>query len=295
MISTLFKIVDLKKPVRVFDYIVVKTSLVLPSKSAIKKAFKKKQIFINGQIATSGDWLKIGDEVFYKENNFLQQKVFPLELEVLYEDEFLAVINKPAGYSVSGNFHKTIQNAISHNLSISKLTDAMPIARPVHRLDKLTAGILLIAKTRLAQINLGNQFEQQEVAKTYYALVKGSLEGNGVYDLPIEGLAALTEFKSLKIEKSLSYESVTLVELSPKTGRTHQLRIHLANANHPIIGDYVHDTENVLKGKGLFLSACKIAFLHPENKKLMSFEVPIPAKYDSLFQRELRRWEKFKS
>ena len=92
------------------------------------------------------------------------------------------------------------------------------------------------------------------------------------FDQAIEGLSSFTEFKSLKIEKSLSYNWVSLVELKPKTGRTHQLRIHLAKAGFPIIGDYVHDTENVLKGKGLFLAACEIEFIHPQTNEKNSFK-----------------------
>ena len=295
MKSALFKVLNLKKPRRVFDYIVENSSQVLPSKSAVKKAFKKKQILINGLVATTGDWLKEGDDVSYEVGEINLQKVFPLDLEVLFEDEFIAVINKPAGYSVSGNFHKTIQNALSHNLRISTQIDALPIFRPVHRLDKLTTGILLIAKTKSAQISFGKQFELHEISKTYYALVKGKLEGFGFFDQAIEGLSSFTEFKSLKIEKSLSYNWVSLVELKPKTGRTHQLRIHLAKAGFPIIGDYVHDTENVLRGKGLFLAACEIEFIHPQTNEKNSFKISRPNKYNSLLERENRRWEKFNS
>ena len=295
MNSPLFKIVDLKKPVRVFDYIVENTSVILPSKSAIKKAFKKKQIYVNGIIAKTGDWLKLGDDVVYIVEDLEHQKVFPLQLDVLFEDEFIAVINKPAGYSVSGNFHKTIQNALLHNLSVSSEKDVLSVPRPVHRLDKLTTGILLVAKTKSAQLHLSKQFELQKVSKTYYAIVKGKLEGEGVFESPIEGLSSSTEYKSLKVEKSLSYGFVSLIELKPITGRTHQIRIHLAIAGHPIIGDYEHDTENVLKGKGLFLAACKVNFAHPVSSNSVFFELPIPNKYESLFERELRRWEKFKS
>ena len=295
MDSSLITIVNLKKPTRIFDYIVENSFLVLSSKSAVKKAFKKKEIHLNGKPSITGDWLKLGDEIEFIPNEIKQQKVFPLELVVLFEDEFMAVINKPAGYSVSGNFHKTIQNALSFNLKKSLLTDALSIPRPVHRLDKLTAGLLLIAKTKSAQINLGKQFEDQVISKTYYALVKGKLEGEGVFDIPIDSLSAFTEYKSMKIQKSLSYDFVTLVELKPKTGRTHQLRIHLAKFDFPIIGDYVHDTENVLKGKGLFLAACAIEFSHPNTTNSLSFTIPYPAKYESLFERENRRWEKFNS
>lgn len=295
MTSLLFKIVDLKIQQRVFDYLVENCSVVLPSKSSVKKAFKKKQVFINGAIASSGDWLKVGDEIVYKSVGDALQKVFPLDLELIYEDEYMAVVNKPAGFPVSGNFHKTIQNALGYNLKTSTLQDALAIPRPVHRLDKLTTGILLVAKTKSAQINLGKQFEQQSISKTYYAIVKGKLEGEGLFNDPIDGLTSSTNYKSIKVVESLSYNWVSLIELMPISGRTHQLRIHLANAGFPIIGDYVHDTENVLKGKGLFLAACKIEFSHPQSSKTLSFAIDYPTKYESLLEREYRRWEKFKS
>lgn len=295
MNSTLFKVVNLKKPTRVFDYILENPSLVLPSKTSVKKAFKRAQIFVNGIVATPGDWLKVGDEIVFKTKDLAQQKVFPLSLEVLYEDEFIAVINKPAGYAVSGNFYKTIQNALSSNIALSSQIDALLIPRPVHRLDKLTSGILVIAKTKSAQINLSKQFENQAIEKTYYALVKGKIEGSGFFDAPIASQSAFTSYTSVQVEKSLSYSWVSLVELTPKTGRTHQLRIHLAHAGYPIIGDYLYDSNSVLKGKGLFLCASKIGFTHPNSKEFKTFELPIPNKYASLFERELRRWNKFNS
>jgi RluA family pseudouridine synthase len=295
MIIHQIKVEGLLDRVRISDYVFEYFTSYLPSKSSVKKAFKKQLILLNNQIAQSGDWLSENDVVALLEDATAQYKDFPLDLEIIFEDEYLAVIKKPAGYSVSGNFFKTIQNALSHNLKASSLDDALSIPRPVHRLDKLTSGILLVAKTRKAQIYLGSQFENQEVLKTYYALVKGSLEGEGEFDSAVDGQLAYTSYKSLRVERSLSYDKVSLIELKPKTGRTHQLRIHLAKAGHPIIGDYVHDTENVLKGKGLFLSACKISFKHPETKEVLSFELRIPNKYDSLFEREHRRWEKFKA
>ncbi len=291
----MFKIVDLKSPQRVLEYIVKHTSVLLPSKSAVKKAFKKKQIFINGAVAMAGDWLAEGDEITYKSVEDTFPKAFSLDLEILYEDEYMALINKPAGFSVSGNFHKTIQNALSSNLKVSSHLDVLSIPRPVHRLDKLTTGILIVAKTKSAQLNLSQQFEFKTISKTYYAIVKGKLQGTGEFNDPIEGLSASTKFKSIRCVESLSYNWVSLIELNPITGRTHQLRIHLARAGFPIVGDYVHDTANVLKGKGLFLAACKIEFTHPHTLKMHSCTIPYPAKYTSLLEREYRRWEKFKS
>lgn len=295
MIIRQIKVEGLLDRARISDYVFEYFTSNLPSKSSVKKAFKKKLILLNNQIAQSGDCLSEGDMVTLVEDATTQYKDFALDLEIIFEDEYMAVINKPAGYSVSGNFFKTIQNALSHNIKASTLDDALRIPRPVHRLDKLTSGVLLIAKTRRAQISLGRQFENQEVSKTYYALVKGELIGEGEFNSAVDGQIAYTYYKSLRVEKSLSYERVSLIELKPKTGRMHQLRIHLAMAEHPIIGDYVHDKEKVLKGKGLFLSACKIAFNHPETDEVLSFELAIPNKYDSLFERELKRWEKFKA
>ena len=289
----LLTVSGISERIRILDYVLLHISSVLPSRSAVKKAFKKDLILLNGKVAQTGDWLVEGDLIEIKERPKDQFKVFPLELEILFEDEFMAVINKPAGFSVSGNYYKTLQNALPYNLSTSLEEDALALPRPVHRLDKLTSGILLVAKTRRAQIALGRQFEEQEVSKIYFAIVKGKLDAEGAIDFSVEDRDAITFYKSIRVERSLSYGYISLVQLYPKTGRTHQLRIHLAEKGHPIIGDYVHDSEKVLKGKGLFLTACKIEFKHPFSLSKMSFEISPPAKYDSLFERELRRWNKF--
>ena len=263
MILHSFYVPLLSERMRIFNYVCVHLSGLFPSKNGVKKAFKKELILLNGKIALSGEWLVKGDKIEVKAQDFGAFKIFPLKFEVLFEDEFMAVIYKPAGFPVSGNYFKTIQNALPYNLSISKEEDALILPRPVHRLDKLTSGLLLVAKTRSAQINLGRQFEAQQISKTYVALVKGSLEGAGKVDKSIDHQHAKTFYKSLRVDKSLSYSDVSMVELQPITGRTHQLRIHMAHMGHPIVGDAVHDSEKVLKGKGLFLSACKVSFIHP--------------------------------
>ena len=151
----------------------------------------------------------------------------------------------------------------------------------------------MVAKTRSAQINLGRQFEAQQISKTYVAIVKGSLEGAGKVVKSIDHQHAKTFYKSLRVDKSLSYSDVSMVELQPKTGRTHQLRIHMAEIGHPIVGDAVHDFEKVLKGKGLFLTACKVSFIHPVSLLNQTFEISLPSKFDALLKREKRRWKKF--
>ena len=293
MIFHSFSVPILSERMRIFDYVCVHLPGVFPSKSAVKKAFKNELILLNGKIALSGEWLAEGDKVEVKAQDLGAFKIFPLKLEVLFEDAFMAVIHKPAGFTVSGNYYKTIQNALLYNLSVSKEEDALMLPRPVHRLDKLTSGLLLIAKTRSAQINLGRQFEAQQISKTYVALVKGKLEGEGIVDISIHHQHAKTLYNSVRVEKSLSYSDVSMVELQPKTGRTHQLRIHMAEIGHPIVGDAVHDSEKVLKAKGLFLSACKVSFIHPISQLNHTFEISLPSKFDAFLKREKRRWNKF--
>ena len=293
MILHSFYVPLLSERMRIFNYVCVHLSGVFPSKNGVKKAFKKELILLNGKIALSGEWLSEGDKIEVKAQDFGAFKIFPLKFEVLFEDAFMAVIYKPAGFPVSGNYYKTIQNALPYNLSISKEEDALMLPRPVHRLDKLTSGLLLVAKTRSAQINLGQQFEAQQISKTYVALVKGRLEGAGKVDISIDHQHAITFYKSLRVEQSLSYSHVSMVELQPKTGRTHQLRIHMAHIGHPIVGDAVHDSEKVLKGKGLFLSACKVSFIHPISQLNQTFEISLPSKFDAFLKREKRRWNKF--
>ena len=278
---------------RIFDYVCVYLCGVFPSKNGVKKAFKDELILLNGKIALSGEWLAEGDKVEVKAQDLGAFKIFPLKLEVLFEDAFMAVIHKPAGFPVSGNYYKTIQNALPYNLSVSKEEDALMLPRPVHRLDKLTSGLLLLAKTRSAQINLGRQFEAQQISKTYVALVKGKLEGEGTLDFFIDQQKAKTLYKSVRVEKSLSYADVSMVELQPKTGRTHQLRIHMAEIGHPIVGDTIYDSERVLKGKGLFLIAFKVSFFHPITRLNQTFEISLPSKFDAFLKREKRRWNKF--
>ena len=278
---------------RIVDYLLVHACSVYPSRSSLKKAFKKEFILLNGKVAQGGEWVREGDFIEIKDKPPVAGKVFPLVLKVLYEDAFMAVVVKPSGYPVSGNYYKTIQNALAYNLGLSDEDDALVLPRPVHRLDKLTSGILLIAKTRRAQQHLGIQFENQTITKKYTALVKGKMLGKGSVESAIDHQQACTLYESIRVEKSLSYEWITWMDLVPKTGRTHQLRIHMSESGHPIVGDDLYDTQNVLKGKGLFLCARYVAFKHPVSSELMSFEIPLPGKFEALLARELRRWKKF--
>ena len=125
------------------------------------------------------------------------------------------------------------------------------------------------------------------------ALVKGALEDSGTINLPINDLTACTGYKTIRVENSLSNGKLSLVELVPQTGRTHQLRIHMSELGHPVIGDALYDKKNVLRGKGLFLSATKLKFKHPIDHDLLSIELPTLNKFDTYIHREMIRWNKF--
>ena len=223
-----------------------------------------------------------------------QHKIYPLDLEVLYEEEALAIINKPASVVVSGNQFHTIQNALLHNLSLSKAADALKIPKSVHRLDYATSGLLLIAKTASSRIHLGKQFENRTIQKRYQAIIIGQLANKkGTIKEKIEGKSAITKFEVIKSVPSLKTKYLSLLNLYPLTGRTHQLRIHLSNLGHPILGDKLyHKTAPLLKGKGLFLCAVELTFLHPFTGKKMNFKIKPPNKFEYRLAQEERRWEK---
>ncbi|NEW79367.1 MAG: RluA family pseudouridine synthase [Gelidibacter sp.] len=219
-----------------------------------------------------------------------QPKIFELQLEVLFEDNFMAAIHKPAGFSVSGNAYKTIYNSLPYNLKKSSEPDALPWPTSVHRLDNQTSGILLVAKTKTAQIALGNQFENHTIQKKYCAVVIGKVFSNGGIKTPIEDKTAETDFEVVTVVNSLRFEQLSLLKVFPKTGRTHQIRIHLASIGHPIFGDKLYLEEKMFhKGKGLFLCAYEISFLHPKTSEQINLKIATPHKFESLLLREQRR------
>ncbi|MGB1269119.1 MAG: RluA family pseudouridine synthase [Flavobacteriaceae bacterium] len=267
----------------------------LQSRSAVKKCIAKKCILIDGAIAETSDWIKAGQLIQLIAPDTNPKKVFQLELELIYEDDYFAAVNKPAGFPTNGNYYKTIENALPYNLKTSTQPDALNFPKPVHRLDNPTSGILLIAKTKSAQIQLHNQFEAKTIQKTYHAIVVGKLPSSGIITTNVNSQSALTEYITVSQINALQNEHLTLVKLAPKTGRTHQLRVHLSELGFPIVGDKLYAPKNVMMHKGLFLAATTISLSHPITKQNLTLTIPTPKKFESYLNREEKRYLKHKN
>jgi len=281
---------EYNKHERITDY-AIGIFAMLPTKNSVKKAIKKELLLVDKQKCKTGTFINNGQIIELISQDVLSHKVFHLKLELVYEDDFISVINKPAGFSVSGNKFKTIANALAFNLKKSEQEDALPHPLPVHRLDNQTSGLLIIAKTKQARIILGQQFEKKEIQKKYFAVVIGKTPKQGSISIPIENKDAFTSYELIKKEPSLRNGFLSLIKLSPKTGRTHQLRIHCEKSGFPILGDKIHNGEkDIFKGKGLFLSSTELAFNHPITKNKLNIAIPYPKKFNTILEREKRRF-----
>lgn len=273
----------LEAPTRLSDYLRNQFSLI-PTRKGMKKAIEKGWVRVNDSVAQTGTWLTGGEQLQLTVPNENKRPIIELKLDVLFEDNWLAIVNKPAGIVVSGNRKRTLENALPNLLSRSKEKDALVFAEAAHRLDEPTTGVLVIGKTRNAVRMLNELFAAKKVEKTYLAVTIGKMPETGTMEQTIEEKDALTQFNVLQTVPSERFEQLNLVELKPSTGRKHQLRIHCAELGNPILGDNQHGKEGlILKGKGLYLHAKQIRFKHPITKEILNASAPIPKKFAKLF------------
>lgn len=286
------------------------------SRSRLQKLIDDGDVLVNQTQAKSSYKIRSGDEIEVELTEIAAETFEPenIPLEIVYEDEFLAVINKPAGMVVhpgAGVTGGTLANAIAWHfkfqISDFKLDDEQIANRKsqianrigiVHRLDKNTSGLIVVAKTQEIHEKLSGQFREREVYKSYIALVHGEIEENkGEIEAPIarekhnrtkmsvraHGRYALSLWKVKK-----RFDKFTLLAVEIKTGRTHQIRVHLASINHPVVGDETYNAgrDKSVKDAGVrkaiqnlnrfFLHAEKLSFKHPATDEWMSFIAPLP-------------------
>ena len=270
------------------------------SRTFIQKLIRGGKITAKGQKVKAHYKVKAGEEfriiVEEKQPDILQPE--DISLDIVYEDRDLAVINKPIGLVVHpapGNYTHTLVNALLYHFS--KLSDINPY-RPgiVHRLDKDTSGLLVVAKNNSTHLDLAGQFAKHTIKRKYIAIVKGAVEfDEGVIELPIGRDIHRRENMAVRFSRNTKYarthyrtliraENFSLLELVPFTGRTHQLRVHLASLFHPILGDRKYGRNNAFKR--LALHAQYIGFIHPRTEKFMEYFSPIPKEFTDFLGQE---------
>lgn len=298
------------------------------SRSKIQSSAKNSNIRVNGIFVKSNYKVKPKDEI----SIVLPYPVREIELipedipiEVIYEDEHLIVVNKPSNMVVHpgyGNYRGTLVNALVYHFNNLPKVNGDYYGRPglVHRIDKHTTGLLIIAKTENALTHLAKQFYDRTIQRKYVALVWGDVKqddtiiGNlgrspknrkvmTVFDDPNQGKHAVTHYKVLE-----RFGLVTLVECKLETGRTHQIRVHMKHIGHPLFNDLEYGGNAIVKGTvssgykkfidncfdlipGQALHAATLGFIHPVTNENLSFEAPIPEGFEML----LHKWKKYTS
>ncbi|WP_419211187.1 RluA family pseudouridine synthase [Maribacter sp. X9] len=272
-------------PVRLQEYAVGIFSKAY-TKSALKKAIKQKLVFVNGKIASTAVFIKGGELIELRQPAENKKDTrLKLKLEVIYEDDYLAIINKPAGILVSGNGFKTVANALEQNLKQSTVADVVD-PQPVHRLDYATTGLLLVGKTSSTIVSLNKLFEEKHIHKTYFAVTIGRMNSNGTIEFPIDNKKAISVYHVIESIPSERFGCLNLVRLTPFTGRRHQLRKHLLYIGNPILGDATYYLEGLLlKGKGMFLHAQSLEFTHPISGNVLHIRSELPKRFEKLFPR----------
>lgn len=271
------------------------------TRSAVKKLVDDGEITVNGNKVKAGRTLKIGEEISVNipDPVKLDLEAENIPLDIIYQDKDIAIINKPQGMTVhagNGTHGSTLVNALLYHLD--SLSGINGVIRPgiVHRIDKDTSGLLVVAKNDAAHLSLSEQIKNKTCHRIYLALLEGTVKQNdGVIDTFIgrsdknrtmmavkdSGRRAVTHFKVLK-----RYKEFTFAEFKLETGRTHQIRVHCKYIGHPIVGDPVYGYEKQkFKLNGQLLHAWKLELTHPSTGERMSFEAPIPDYFQAVLQK----------
>ncbi len=289
--------VEENEKIRIDKYLSEKLDL---SRSKIQKLIDNKKVIVNNKTVSAnykikmGDLIEVNDDLNYEIN--IEKENIPLD--IVYEDDDLLIVNKESGmvtHPAPGHYTKTLVNALLYKFDISSTTDIRPGI--VHRLDKDTSGLMVVAKNEKTHEKLSEMIKNKEVKRHYIALVEGVIQHEtGTIDAPIgrdqydrqkmavtdiNGKDSITHFKVLK-----RYKNKTLVECILETGRTHQIRVHMKYINHPVVNDPIYNKKKS-DDFGQMLHSKSIEFIHPITKKEIYFEVEPPKE----FMKELKQLE----
>ncbi len=278
------------------------------SRTQIQEWIKNALITVDNKHLKAKDLVLGGEEIIINAARKVQPtwEAQPIELAVVYEDDALLVINKPVGMVVhpaAGNLDNTLLNALLHH--VPDLLN-LPRAGIIHRLDKDTSGLLVIAKTHAALMDLSKQMKARSISRIYQAVVNGTLLSGGTVDEPIgrhpiqrkrmtvieTGKPAVTHYRV--VEK---YRDHTRIKVQLETGRTHQIRVHMTHIRHPLLGDQIYGgrlqlprgaspelIEQLRKFKRQALHASELGLIHPVTKKEMSWQAPLPDDMQNLIK-----------
>ncbi len=261
------------------------------SRTQIAELIKEGYILVNGKPVKSNYKVELNDEIeiLEKETKKLELEKEDLNLEIVYEDDDVAVVNKPSGMVVhpaNGNLEHTLVNGLLAQMNLTSSINGVERPGIVHRIDKDTSGLLMIAKNDKAMESLSSQLKEHTCNRIYVGLVYGLIgEDSGKIIAPIarskddrkkmaidkDGKEAITHFRVLK-----RYLGYTLCEFKLETGRTHQIRVHMKYINHPLVGDPVYGPRHIIGDRGQFLHAKTIGFKHPSTSEYMEFTSELP-------------------
>lgn len=269
------------------------------TRSQLKNLINDGHVTVNGQAVKPKYKVQAGDKISLVKSEPQSLELTPenIPLDIVYEDDDVIVVNKPQGMVVHpapGHPNHTLVNALLYHSPLSTINGTF---RPgiVHRIDKDTSGLLMVAKNDLAHQSLAEQLRNKTNKREYLALVYGQIkEDEGTIDAPLgrnpqdrkkqavvkSGRHAVTHFKVMK-----RYDNFTLVKCILETGRTHQIRVHMKYIGHPLVGDPLYGPRKVIGKDGQFLHAALLGFKHPRTGKELVFEAPLPENFQKMLDK----------